>query len=30
MLEKKLYTNGQAVHEMVGEKLTYYYKNGKK
>jgi antitoxin component YwqK of YwqJK toxin-antitoxin module len=29
MLKKKLYTNGQPVHEMVGEKLIYYFKNGK-
>ncbi len=28
MLEKKFYANGQTVHEMVGDKLTYYYKNG--
>lgn len=29
MLEKKLYTNGQPVYEMIGDKLIYYYKNGK-
>jgi len=29
MLKKKLYTNGQPVHEMVGDKLIYYFKNGK-
>ena len=29
MLKKKLYTNGQRIHEMVGDKLIYYFKNGK-
>ena len=29
MLEKKLYTNGQPVYEKIGDKLIYYYKNGK-
>ncbi|HBC78185.1 MAG TPA: hypothetical protein DEO60_13665 [Bacteroidales bacterium] len=29
MLEKKLYTNGQPVYSMTGEKLTFFYKNGK-
>jgi antitoxin component YwqK of YwqJK toxin-antitoxin module len=29
MLENKNYTNGQKVHELKGDKLTYYYKNGK-
>jgi len=28
MLEKKLYTNGQPVYAMTGDKLTYFYKNG--
>lgn len=30
MLEKKLYTNGQPIYEMEGNKLTYYYKSGKR
>lgn len=29
MLDKKSYTNGQNVYELVGNKLTYFYKNGK-
>jgi antitoxin component YwqK of YwqJK toxin-antitoxin module len=29
MLEKKHYSNGQPVHEIIGDKLIYYYKNGK-
>jgi len=29
MLKKKLYANGQPVYETAGEKLTYYFKNGK-
>ena len=29
MLEKNLYANGQPVYEMTGDKLTYFYKNGK-
>lgn len=28
MLDKKEYTNGQKVHELVDNTLTYYYKNG--
>ena len=29
MLKKKNYTNGQKVFELIGEKLTYFYKNGR-
>jgi antitoxin component YwqK of YwqJK toxin-antitoxin module len=29
MPETKLYANGQPVCEMAGDKLIYYYKNGK-
>jgi len=29
MLERKLYANGQPVHILEGDKLTYYYKNGR-
>lgn len=29
MLKKKIYTNGQKVYELVGNKLTYFFKNGK-
>jgi antitoxin component YwqK of YwqJK toxin-antitoxin module len=29
MLEKKFYKNGQPVFEMTGDKLTYYFKDGK-
>lgn len=29
MLEKKKYANGQNVYELVDNKLTYYFKNGK-
>lgn len=29
MLDKKFYANGQKIHEINGETLTYYYKNGK-
>jgi len=29
MLEKKHYANRQPVYEMIGDKLTYFYKNGK-
>jgi antitoxin component YwqK of YwqJK toxin-antitoxin module len=29
MLEKKYYTNGQKIYELVGNKITYFYKNGK-
>jgi antitoxin component YwqK of YwqJK toxin-antitoxin module len=29
MLEKKFYVNGQPVYEINGNKLTYYFKNGK-
>jgi len=28
MLEKKNYSNGQKVFEIVGDRLTYFYKNG--
>ncbi len=28
MLDKKHYANGQAVYELAGNKLTYYFKNG--
>ena len=28
MLEKKFYANGQPVHKLTGEKLTYFYKTG--
>jgi antitoxin component YwqK of YwqJK toxin-antitoxin module len=29
MLEKKFYANGQKIHELIGDKLTYFFKNGK-
>jgi len=29
MLEKENYANGQEVYKNEGNKLTYYYKNGK-
>jgi antitoxin component YwqK of YwqJK toxin-antitoxin module len=29
MLKEKKYANGQIVHELKGDLLTYYYKNGK-
>jgi antitoxin component YwqK of YwqJK toxin-antitoxin module len=29
MLGKKLYANGQPIYEKIGDKLTYYFKNGK-
>ena len=29
MLEKKFYVNGQPIYQMSGDKLIYYYKNGK-
>lgn len=29
MLEKKLYANGQPAYELTGNRLTYFYKNGK-
>ena len=29
MLNKKNYTNGQKVFELFGNKLTYFFKNGK-
>ncbi len=29
MLDKKKYANGQKVYELIGEKLTYFFKNGK-
>lgn len=28
MLEKKEYANGQKIYEMIGNTLTYFYKNG--
>lgn len=30
MLEKKLYSNGQMIHELSGTWLTFYYKSGAK
>jgi antitoxin component YwqK of YwqJK toxin-antitoxin module len=30
MPEKKLYSNGQPIFEMDGDRRTYYYKSGKK
>lgn len=29
MLDKKSYTNGQKSLELIGNKLTYFFKNGK-
>ena len=29
MLEKKFYANGQKIHELTGDRLTYFFKNGK-
>lgn len=29
MLDKKNYTNGQKVYELAGDRLTYFFKNGK-
>ena len=29
MLDRKNYTNGQAIYELEGNKLTYFYKSGK-
>ena len=29
MLSKKNYANGQKVHELDGDQMTYYFKNGK-
>ena len=29
MLDKKYYVNGQIAHELIGEQLTYFFKNGK-
>ena len=29
MLDKKNYTNGQKVQELKGNRLTYFFKNGK-
>ncbi|PCI87941.1 MAG: hypothetical protein COB24_04165 [Hyphomicrobiales bacterium] len=29
MLKKKQYANGQPVHKMVGDILTYFFKTGK-
>jgi antitoxin component YwqK of YwqJK toxin-antitoxin module len=29
MLEKKYYANGTPVYKLTGDRLTYYYKNGK-
>ena len=28
MLDKKHYTNGQKVYELIEDALTYFYKNG--
>lgn len=28
MLEKKFYANGQKIHELTGDRLTYFFKNG--
>ena len=29
MISKKNYSNGQKVHELTGNKITYFFKNGK-
>ena len=29
MISKKNYSNGQKVHELTGNKLTYFFKNAK-
>jgi len=29
MLDKKYYANGTPVFDLTGDRLTYYYKNGK-
>ncbi len=29
MLDKKYYTTGQVIHELIGDRLTYFFKNGK-
>lgn len=29
MLDKKYYVNGQIAYELVGDRLTYFFKNGK-
>lgn len=29
MFDKKKYTNGQVVYELIGDRLTYFFKNGK-
>lgn len=29
MLENKEYANGQQVFELIGDRLTYYFKNGR-
>ena len=29
MLDKKYYANGTPVYDLTGDRLTYYYKNGK-
>ncbi len=29
MLDKKDYANGQKIHELSGNKLTYFFKNGR-
>lgn len=29
MFDKKEYANGQKVYELTGNRLTYYYKNGR-
>jgi hypothetical protein len=26
MLDKKFYANGQKIHELIGDSLTYYFK----
>ncbi len=28
MLDKKTYANGQQIYEIIGEELTFFYKNG--
>jgi len=29
MLDKKFYANGQKIHELLGDRLTYFYKSRK-
>ena len=29
MLKNKEYTNGQKTYELIGNKMTYFFKNGK-